>query len=534
MSEDKFESLNSEQPIRVESLVKQPMKISSEAFELLRRASIPSEFLNTMRDFTPDAKSLPQTIPERLSTPAEIMKPVGEISYQSEWEEFVSPDEPTEPELEMPDSVEAPVEIIEGEPKDSSAGMFMLTDLMLDMSGIAHMTAGLYEWEGITLGRIVTNTYPVLFQNEEEEFLEEEGDGEGEPTSTACTDCKMILVFGPSQKFNGTANKFEISDEAIQEAHEAAAVYYDAHKRECLRVIHAGWRTGNYDSGLAYRYSGEKGGWEKTSSTSKVEKWVNAKDSNGNPIDCFSHVLVIYHGESRQKTVDVLKWLAKYCQAPIRHLYLWSCWGSEKIDLKNSDVKNSVKKVQELRNKRAQNIEKEKQKLEKRVNKLEKEVDRLMKGSKRNKPSTIKKKNDLERGKAQLKRLKERLRCDCQLCLYTSAPLDVNEAKKRLDEKIEDANTPKDELKRAKRARAKLVKGKKDQYAVPLGIKPVKADNKKMVLLAPERKMLVYCPLDSDNPKSEEKSIDGIEFFPDVPVEQEENLTIRSLLKKGL
>jgi hypothetical protein len=360
--------------------------------------------------------------------------------------------------------------------------MFTLTALTVDLSGVAHSTPGLDAWEGTTLGRFVTNTYAVLLQDEGEEVFEEDRGGEGEELrETPCIYCKLILIFGPSQQYNASKDAYRITDAAIEAAHQAAAVYFDAHKEDCVRVLHAGWRTNNPSAGRAHRYPSKKGGWEGTGRDSSIESWVNAGDAKGNPIDCFSHVLVIYHGETQQTTVNVLNWLARYCQAPIRHLYLWSCWGSEKIDPTAANVKRALKRVAGLQEARAQ------------------------------------------------------MRCDCQLCLYTSASLNVADAKRRLDEAIErmqkDTTTPKEQLQQAQKAQAKLAKSKQEQYAVPLGIKPIMPGDTNMVLLAPVRRMLVYCPLDLDTAAPTEKSIDDIEFFPDVPVEQDKDLLVRSLLR---
>ncbi|MDR4508937.1 MAG: hypothetical protein MRJ65_12015 [Candidatus Brocadiaceae bacterium] len=173
-----------------------------------------------------------------------------------------------------------------------------------------------------------------------------------------------------------------------------------------------------------------------------------------------------------------------------------------------------MKQVQGLKDVRIRGIEREKQKLEQRVKKLKKE-------------------KDVKNVKAQVERLKQRLRCDCQLYLYTSAPLDVAEARRQLDAEVERIKLLglKEKLKRVKQAQQKLEKGKKDQYAMPLGINPVTPEHEKMVLLATERKMIVYCPLDIDTPKPVEKSIDEIEFFSDMPIEQEKDLIVRDLLK---
>ena len=522
----------------------QPLEISPEALEILRKAAMPSEFLKVAREFVPGEERLRPSEMERAPVPPEVEEvgePMPDVTPPPAMETPIEPrreqppwpeeapwlEEPPRPGIDVSTWLERPAE-----PRETpDSGEFTLTDLTFDLSGIAHPTRGLLEWEDVPLGRIVTDTYPVLFQEGGEEPPAEEAGREGEEVAEVpCVTCKLILVYGKSEVYKVKEKKYVPSDSAVQAAHNAAALYFDTHQGDCIRVLHGQWRT-TADL-TVHRYPGAGREWEESrNNEGDIRKWINAPDREGRQIDCFTHVLAIYHGETQQTTLTVLKWLARYCQAPIRHLYLWSCWGSEKVDLTDSDVTDALKQVQGLKEVRTKRLEKEQKELERRAENLEKQIK--TKGPKES-PSKTQKETEQRMVKAQIERLKARLKldCRCNLCLYTAPPLDVVDARRRLADEIDrmkkDATASREQLKRATEALQKIGAGKKEQFAMPLGIED---PDKKMVLLAPKTTMLVYCPFDLDKPAPQEKEIKDLEFFPDVPVKEDTDLIVRGLLR---
>lgn len=532
-----------------------PLRISPEALERLRSVSVSAEFLEAARKFIPANLTVPRTRTEVPEEPGwqHAETPIEPQGVETEAEMplvEVPPEAPPWPQEDIhwreelpPPSVDERIawpEVPETREKQPAVDAFNFTDLTFDLTAVAHTTPGLLDWEEVPLERIVTDTYPVCFDEEEDGVFEEESGGEGEEIGEEppCVYCKLILVWGAA-------------DRAIAAAREAAARYFDAkakdEKDKCVVVMKAGTAK------KAARYFGKKtkkGEDEWVPESFDLESWLGT-DPMDRKIDCFSHVLAIYHGETQQNTINVLNWLARHCQGPIRDLYLWSCWGSEKIDPNDEDVKKALRGVENLTGTRA---------LGEKAEKLEKEIEELEKQSKPNNKKLEETKQELADVEEQLTKLEERLKkCDCELCLYTATPLDKATALARLPGEIDkrrqefsDAATraqelrdknahpsmqgpadaaekaASDALKQAIRTRKDLESGEFDQYAMPLGIREPKA-GAPLVLLAPETKVRVYCPLNLDDPKFTEPETKRI--FDDVPIEPDNDLIVRGLLR---
>ena len=167
------------------------------------------------------------------------------------------------------------------------------------------------------------------------------GDKDGGPGLAAppkqkkpCKYCRMIVIYGPSQKYNGTTDKYEITDKPIEKAHDTAADFA-ARAKDCLIVVHPKWRTGGPDAHvLREKVDAEGKVHHVWGGTNKYPLGIDTTQSDGEDIDCYSEVLLIYHGTKKQTTKNALKWLEKNTKAPIKKLVLWSCWGSRKIDAK--------------------------------------------------------------------------------------------------------------------------------------------------------------------------------------------------------
>lgn len=558
MPKDERESPSSERSLRVEGPIRRPMEISSDALELLRSAAIPSEFLKVAREFAPGKEVLFPIAPEAYSKSAEIEAPSIERPM---------PETPVEPGLEMPakrwpeelpgpqlevpvepvckevpwTTPEVPLEPSEEFPREEVAETFYLTALTFDLSAVAHPTPGLLDWEGVPLKRVVTDTYPMYFDEDENGVFEEDPGGEGEEIGEEppCVDCKLILVWGAA-------------DKAIAAALNAAERYFDAKPKEkCVIAIR---KAGTAKTPERYFGNETKQGKDKwvAGGTDKIRGWLST-DPNRRKIDCFTHVLAIYHGadDMNSKTsVAVLKWLARHCKVPIHNLYLWSCWGSEKIDLADKDMKDALRKVDDPTG------------LKEEAKDLEKKLGNLKKETKPNNKDLEETEKKLAAVEEQLTKLKKRIDdCECELCLYTATSLNKATAQDRLPGEIEkreqefseaakkaqewkdkmggslkqkSLDAAEDEaegaLKEANEARTNLEKREIDQYPMPLGIRKPETDAP-LVLLAPETKMRVYCPLnlDLDNPEFKMPEINRI--FEDVPIEQDNDLIVKGLLR---
>ncbi len=150
-----------------------------------------------------------------------------------------------------------------------------------------------------------------------------------------CNDCRLILIFGSSLKYNGTTDEYELSNKPLQKAHEAAANFATGKKAgHCLRVVHMHWKDGSKTAPSHWLLEVDGGKSKYKGVKSWTIKKAMAQCDDGTKIDCFSEVMVIYHGERKQTTKDVLKWLLRYTKVPIERLILWSCYGSEQINAK--------------------------------------------------------------------------------------------------------------------------------------------------------------------------------------------------------
>ncbi len=544
-----------------------PLEISPAALERLRAAAVPGEFLKIAtrsvsgKVLVPyaDAEVVrgPSSVedagaveampgePGRPETATPTTPPPGAIESELPSIEIPPTEEPpwTQEETPWPEELPSPeTEVIECPEmlgKRPEIETFSLTDLTFDLSAVAHTTPGLLAWEEVPLQRVVNDTYPLRFDEEEDGVPWEEADGQGEEIGEEppCVRCKLILVYGST--FDPDAKE---PDYAIQAAHNAAAMYVEAQEAQpgerCVIAIHVSWKSSErFDAHRYFRNTPEdKYKWVAAGGTGVLEGWLGKE---GRKIDCFD-VLAIYHG-TRQNTDVVLSRIARYCQAPIRNLYLWCCWGSEKIDPANLEVKKELQGVKDLDGTR----------------KLSEKIEELKKPGKS--------KTELEKAMEALGKVEERLKkCDCYLCLYTAMPLDKAEAEKRLLKVLPDRTTKleeavsewktqtalnpggeqqraadaklakaKDEYEAANAAKGVLKSKKTDQYAMPLGIREPKAGAPPLVLLAPEAKMRVYCPLDLGNPMSKDEEITEIfgdkEIVGDVPIEPDDDLIVIGL-----
>lgn len=365
MPKNKRESPSFEQPVRDKSSFKEPITISPEALGLLRSAAIPPEFLKIAREFTPRTEGLPPTVPQDSPMSAEIEepyieRPMPERLVEPELEMPTEPwtEELPEPEFEVsvePDwevapwpEPEAPPEPPEEVRRAEGAATFYLTDLKLDLSGVAHMTPGLSVMATSSLYPIVINNLACCMtpQDGEGPGEEERGRGEGEEV-VDCVECRLICIIGSAR------------NETLGAALQAAVRYYDSGAvKDCLQIV----KLESKVNATASLYLGG-GKWSKPFNANKLKTEMVKPAGKGKPqIECFTHVLAFYHGESKAPpgtsapvesfvTKDVLTWLVKRLGAPVRNLYLWSCYGSEKIDVTGmmkkplDDFKSAMEKL---------------------------------------------------------------------------------------------------------------------------------------------------------------------------------------------
>jgi hypothetical protein len=204
MREEKGECPCSEQPIGDENPVKELLKISPETLERLRSAVIPVEFFETARELTPRPEVPPAIVPQDSATAAQIEEPyiAGPIPERLDEPELEAPSEPwpqdfSEPEYQRPMEPEVPTEPPEVVRGGEGASPLFLTDLRLDLSGVAHMTPGLLELADIALGQLIFQMQgsedggAILFQRDD--------DGEDDDTNIV----GGTVVDEPLEKDNG-------------------------------------------------------------------------------------------------------------------------------------------------------------------------------------------------------------------------------------------------------------------------------------------------------------------------------------------
>jgi len=122
------------------------MEISPEAYQLLRNASIPSEFKEVVREVIP---KMAMPYPPELESPATS----PEIDMTSI--ETPTPRVSIPPvEMSIPS---VPVSWPEMSVSDRGIQAFYLTDLTLDLSRVAHMTPHLRNLAHLPLAPIVSN-----------------------------------------------------------------------------------------------------------------------------------------------------------------------------------------------------------------------------------------------------------------------------------------------------------------------------------------------------------------------------------------
>ena len=220
---------------------------------------------------------------------------------------------------------------------------FALIDATLDVRAVAQMTTGLFNLASCSLAPVVTNNLAFCSPNDGDKTPSEAADGEGEAKKD-CLECKLILIYG-------STGGSKPSDKPLAAALKAAKQYFDARNRaDCLHLLSVSSKDA---SRVQWYLGGEK--WSGPRSTGDIATNIRtaSQAKYGRKIDCFSDVLVFYHGEGRigtgtsvsassYVTGDVLNFLGQLCRAPIRRLVLWSCWGSDKVEV-TGRLKNKFK-----------------------------------------------------------------------------------------------------------------------------------------------------------------------------------------------
>lgn len=508
---------NSKQPVGDKTPMKEPIKLSPDALELLRSAAIPAEFLKIAGRLVPGKEALSPVAPEDFPAPTEtaepsiempaepreeLSEPSLEVSVEPMWEEvpWTKPDTP--PEL---------AEEIRGE---EGAETFYLTDIKLDLNGVRHMTSGLSVMAASSLYPIVINNLACCMAPQDGEGPGEEGGrDEGEEVGE-CVECRLICIIGSER------------NETLSAALQAAIRYYDSGPvKECLQIV----KLENKAKSTASLYRGGRK-WSEPLSSSKLKTEMAKPAGKGKPaVECFTHVLAFYHGESKTPpgtsapvesfvTKDVLAWLRLRLGAPVRNLYLWSCYGSEKID-----VTGRLKRPLDEFKKAMENLKR--QLAKKRPNKCKCDLCVFTA------PSV--KIGQSRQALADQRQQLENLRREAQETGSEAAVQELQDSLKKLAELSEDAT---DETLR--KLEDKLGS---DEFPVPLGIEgnhlvtgqPEGFDpiRNQIVLLAPGRRLLAYCPLDTTKEGTEIIVEDGEDFFPGARVEDDPVLTVRGLNK---
>ena len=160
MRKEKGECSCSERQTGARTSGRRPMEISPEALELLRRATVPFEFKEVVREVVPDMGITPPSKMEETPTFPGI--DITSIEAPTPWVSV--------PLVERP-AATVPVSWPEMSTSGMGGNAFYLTDLTLDLSGVAHMTPGLLALSFSTLSRIVNNNLACCQEGEEELVL---------------------------------------------------------------------------------------------------------------------------------------------------------------------------------------------------------------------------------------------------------------------------------------------------------------------------------------------------------------------------
>ena len=361
-----------------------------------------------------------------------------------------------------------------------------LSDMGINLDWAPHASRTLRTAARHPIAGLVGNTYATFWGGDgvrmQMDPCEQGGEDGGEPDPEpvgddgACVKCRLIVLYGKGKEivnyWEGQVS--ETADRTMHVAHYAAEAYVKKHRKEgeCLRLVHFDWQSGNYH----VRYDNINNKWIHGNSTSIFRDKL-LTDDEGRRIDCFSEVLVLYHGGN---TNTVLNRIMRYA-APMETLYLWSCYGSENIDFKGKEL---TKFIQTMKKRREAIIDKT--------------------GSET---------------------------CCGPLCIYTAADLDKKKAIEKLDKLTDNPIEKKRQVyERAK----KIVETSKpsEQFAVPLGIKGPIGEGKKrsyeLLLYAPFRMLRRYCV----ETGKEEKAKAYKAIFTDVPVEHGDCHMMHAVLRK--
>jgi hypothetical protein len=155
-----------------------PMKISPDAYQLLRDVPIPSEFREVVREVKPDIGMV--YLPNLEESPSSFR--VDKTSIEM-----------PKPQVSIP-PVEIPVATVPVSlpvilTSDSGVQAFYLTDLTLDLTGVAHMTPGLFAHSLASLAPFVTNNLACCPP-------QEDGKGEGEEQAVTARFSSARIVTG--------------------------------------------------------------------------------------------------------------------------------------------------------------------------------------------------------------------------------------------------------------------------------------------------------------------------------------------------
>ncbi|MDH3442500.1 MAG: hypothetical protein OEN50_01125 [Deltaproteobacteria bacterium] len=324
-----------EQPRRVEKVGGESVTISPETVELLRGAVIPAEFFKVTQEFFPRTDQLHPIDRESFVTSADIEAPVKErpMFEMPNVSGLAAPTEPwqeelREPDLETPDETQwedvpwKEPEMLPEPPGDfrteGGGETFYMTELKLDLSRISHMTQGLLEWEGVPLERIVADTYPVLFDEEDGDRApgdDPRENGEELPDILPTCHCqggRLAIVIGDSD------------DGAIRGALNWVATTSLAH----LHKVYFAARLNDTFSLFQPRIFREDAGrrtWKKFLGRDPIVELVKTYQ------DCcyYEEVVIFAHGSQRGLYRGLAELMPRFLDRPVKKLVFWVC-GSDR------------------------------------------------------------------------------------------------------------------------------------------------------------------------------------------------------------